>query len=79
MGSNTVRQAKRIVTIVVGFTLLAIGAALLVLPGPGWVVIFVGLTVLAGEFVWARRLLQGLQDRGASLRDAVFSRHADEP
>jgi Putative transmembrane protein (PGPGW) len=24
-------------------------------PGPGWLVIFLGLTVLAAEFVWAQR------------------------
>jgi len=30
---------------------------LLPLPGPGWVIIFFGLGVLASEFAWARRLL----------------------
>jgi tellurite resistance protein TerC len=50
-------QAKRIIKIVVGFTLLLVGLALMVLPGPATVVIPVALAILAGEFVWARWLL----------------------
>jgi tellurite resistance protein TerC len=59
---------KRLIKIVFGFTLLAIGAALLVLPGPGWLVIAFGLAVLAGEYVWARRLLDRLKKVGGMLR-----------
>ncbi len=39
------------------------GIALLPLPGPGWLIIFVGLGVLASEFEWARRLLDFAKDR----------------
>ena len=42
---------------VVGTTVLLIGLALLVLPGPAFVVIPLGLAILATEFVWARRWL----------------------
>jgi len=49
---------RRAVVAVIGFTVLAIGLAMVVLPGPAIVVIPLGLTVLATEFVWARRLLQ---------------------
>jgi uncharacterized protein (TIGR02611 family) len=51
------RGAWRTVVLVVGLTLVAVGVALLVLPGPGILVIIAGLAVLASEFVWARRLL----------------------
>lgn len=54
---KTYRQAKRLVRIVVGFTLLIIGGFMVVLPGPAFIVIPLGLVVLAGEFVWARKLL----------------------
>ena len=64
-------QAKRIVRIVVGFTLLGIGVVLLVLPGPGWLVIAAGLAVLAAEYVWAKRLLDRLKRGAGQLRDAV--------
>jgi hypothetical protein len=47
--------------IVLGFTLLTIGAAILFLPGPGWMTIGLGLVVLAAEFIWARRLLNRLR------------------
>lgn len=56
------RVAKRIVVFVIGVTLLLVGVCLLVLPGPGLLVLFLGLTVLAGEFVWARHWLQRLKD-----------------
>ncbi len=52
------RHAKRLVKVVVGFTLLVIGIALIVLPGPAFIVIPVALAILAGEFVWAKRLLR---------------------
>lgn len=49
---------RRIVVAVAGFTVLLIGLALLVLPGPAFIVIPLGLGILATEFVWARVLLK---------------------
>lgn len=65
------RQAKRTVKIVFGFTLLVMGVVMLVTPGPGWAVIFAGLAVLAAEYIWARRLLDHLKGHAARLRDSV--------
>lgn len=62
---KTLQQAKRLIKIVIGFTVLLIGLAMTVLPGPAVVVIPVGLAILATEFVWARRLLEKLK-HGAS-------------
>jgi putative transmembrane protein PGPGW len=59
---------KRLIKIVVGFTLLGIGVALLLLPGPGWLTIGLGLALLAGEYVWARNLLDRLKQVGGKLR-----------
>jgi tellurite resistance protein TerC len=64
-----IRRLKVIVTTVVGFTVLAIGVALLVLPGPGLVVIGFGLLILSAEFVWARRALDRLKDGAERVRD----------
>ena len=69
---KTVQQAKRFFTILGGFTVLLAGVVMLVTPGPGWVTIAVGLAILAGEFVWARRLLDRLKEQGGKIRDAVF-------
>jgi len=43
--------------LVIGSTVLLIGVALLVLPGPAFIVIPIGLAILATEFRWARNLL----------------------
>ena len=55
------RGAKRIVVFVLGGTVLLFGLLLLVLPGPGLLFIFLGLTVLASAFVWARLWLRRLR------------------
>lgn len=44
--------------IVVATVVILIGIVLLALPGPGWLVIFAGLGILATEFEWAARLLR---------------------
>jgi uncharacterized protein (TIGR02611 family) len=49
---------RRAVVAVIGFTVLLIGLAMVVLPGPAVVVIPLGLAILATEFLWARRLLE---------------------
>jgi uncharacterized protein (TIGR02611 family) len=51
------RLVWRIAVTVVGSAVLAIGIVLLPLPGPGWLIIFGGLGILATEYTWARRLL----------------------
>jgi len=45
-----------------------------VLPGPGWVTIALGLGLLAGEYVWARRLLDRLKKTAKDLKTTVTSK-----
>jgi uncharacterized protein (TIGR02611 family) len=71
---KTVQQAKRIMKILLGFTLLLLGAVMVFTPAPGWLIILLGLGVLAAEFVWARQLLEHLKEQGMRLRDYVFIR-----
>ena len=62
-----IRWLRRIIVAVIGFTVLLIGVAMIVLPGPAIVVIPLGLAILATEFVWARRVLKkakGYFDKG---------------
>ena len=47
----------RIGITVIGVAIVAIGIVLLPLPGPGWLIIFAGLGVLATEYAWAAALL----------------------
>ena len=49
--------------LVVGGTVVLIGVAMLVLPGPAFIVIPAGIAILATEFVWARRLLRKVKAR----------------
>ena len=55
------RQARRLIVFVIGGTVLLFGIALLVLPGPAFVVIPMGLGILSLEFVWARVWLRKLR------------------
>lgn len=65
---RTLGQAKRMIATVIGFTILAAGIAMIVLPGPAIVVIPVGLAVLATEFIWARKLLDTVKERIERMR-----------
>ena len=60
-------MARRIFRSIIGFTVLAIGIALIVLPGPAIVVIPVGLAILATEYAWARRYLSKFKQGGEKL------------
>jgi uncharacterized protein (TIGR02611 family) len=71
---KTVEQAKRYLKIVVGFTLLVVGLAMVFSPAPGLLVMILGLGILAAEFVWAKRLLNHLKEQGERLRQSVFAR-----
>jgi tellurite resistance protein TerC len=53
-----IRWLRRVIVAVIGFTVLLIGVAMIVLPGPAVVVIPLGFAILATEFVWARRILK---------------------
>jgi Ca2+-transporting ATPase len=55
-------RLRRILIMIVGCTVLLVGLALLVLPGPAFIVIPLGLAILATEFVWARALLKRARD-----------------
>ena len=68
---QTLERSKRWLKIIVGFALLAIGTAMLVLPGPGIVAIALGLAILSVEYVWARRLLDRMKQQAGAARDAL--------
>ena len=51
---------KKITVAIIGGTVLLIGVALIVLPGPAFLVLPAGLAILATEFLWARRWLEKL-------------------
>jgi len=72
MPLRTVDQVRRVFRVIARFTLLLVGVVMLITPGPGWLTIFLGLGLLAAEFVWARRLMDRIKREGGRVRDAVW-------
>ena len=59
---KNIKTIKRIIITIIGFTVLVVGMAMIVLPGPAFIVIPLGLAILASEFLWARRLLKRIRN-----------------
>jgi Putative transmembrane protein (PGPGW) len=70
------RSGKRIAVTIAGFAVLLAGIVLLVLPGPGWLLIFLGLAILATEYMWAARLLETAKKKAEQAKDAVLRKKA---
>jgi len=64
---------KRFTVTIVGVALLLLGAAMMVLPGPGILVIVGGLAVLATEYVWARRMLKTARAKAEEVQEAAVA------
>ena len=69
--SITYRWARRIAVSVIGGTLLLVGVAMMVLPGPALVVIPLALGVLGIEFAWARRWLRKVRATAGGIVNGV--------
>lgn len=74
----TLRQLKKIITLVVGSTILLAGMAMLILPGPAFVVIPIGLAILGKEFLWAREWYEKIKDQGKSILDKISGNNRDK-
>jgi tellurite resistance protein TerC len=64
----SLRGARRIAIALIGSTTLLLGVAMLIMPGPGLLVIPIGLALLSIEFVWARRWLARIRKATATPR-----------
>ena len=51
----------KVLVTALGLAIVALGLLLVPLPGPGWLIVFLGLTLLGSEYHWARRLLAWLR------------------
>jgi uncharacterized protein (TIGR02611 family) len=74
--TENIKIVRRVIVSVVGATVLLIGVALLVLPGPAFIVIPVGLAILATEYAWARRWLKKVRRMASSV---VSNRGRERP
>jgi uncharacterized protein (TIGR02611 family) len=59
-------RVYRSVVAVLGLVVVVIGLIAVPAPGPGWLIVFIGVSIWASEFEWAQRLLYWGKDR---LRD----------
>jgi hypothetical protein len=59
---------KKFIVALFGGTVLLVGIALLVLPGPGLPIVAAGIAILATEFLWARRALRNAKGAVAKAR-----------
>ena len=76
---NTVPGVKKIAVAVIGGTVLLFGIALIVLPGPAFLVIPAGLAILATEFVWARRWLLKVREMASRAKSKLTWRATPAP
>ncbi len=65
MNKTPIKRATRIAA---GGGLVLIGIPMLVLPGPGLLTIFAGITVVSSEFEWAERVVEKVKEKTARLR-----------
>jgi uncharacterized protein (TIGR02611 family) len=68
------RITWRIAVTVLGVAIIVAGIVLLPLPGPGWLIIFAGLGLLATEYEWAARLLRFARAKVSAWTDWVATR-----
>lgn len=74
----TYRAARRIVVAVVGATVVLIGVVMLLTPGPGLVVIPLGLAILSIEFAWAKLWLKRVRERISEHNSGRRARRAEQ-
>lgn len=67
--SGLLTPIRKGIVFVLGISVVIVGIAMIVLPGPATVVIPSGLAILATEFVWARRWLKYLKRRAQEVAD----------
>jgi uncharacterized protein (TIGR02611 family) len=70
-------NGKRIAVSLLGLVLVLAGLAMLVLPGPGVLLLIAGLAVLATEYVWAQRMLNYAKRKAGQARDSALGRKRD--
>jgi uncharacterized protein (TIGR02611 family) len=63
------KSARRVIVLIAGGACIIAGIFMLVLPGPGWATIFLGLAIMATEFEWAERARAGIIKRFKNLID----------
>ena len=67
-------DGKRIAVAILGGSVLVIGIIAIPYPGPGWLIVFAGLGILATEFEWAKRVLEYARGRYDAWQEWLANR-----
>jgi len=70
MGLDLGRRGRRVALEVLGWLLVAGGIAALVLPGPGLLMLFAGLAILANQYEWAERRVEPVKKKALETAEA---------
>jgi tellurite resistance protein TerC len=77
----TYKTARRVVVLAVGSTIVLFGIVMLVTPGPGLIVIPIGLAILGAEFAWARiwlrKVRESISNQNSKYQASRAERHRD--
>lgn len=76
--SETLKLVRRLVIAITGLVVLLVGVLMLVLPGPAFVVIPMGLAILSLEFAWAGMLLKRVRKQLSDVASRAAGRRVDE-
>jgi tellurite resistance protein TerC len=71
LATLTLRQARRVVILVIGSTFLLLGLIMIVAPGPGFLTVFLALSVLGLEFAWARIWLVRTKEQINAVKEDI--------
>ncbi len=66
---RTLKQFKKILVAIAGFTVLIIGLLMIFTPGPSVLVIPFGLSILATEFIWAKKMFEKFKATVQNIRN----------
>jgi uncharacterized protein (TIGR02611 family) len=73
------RSGRRLGVSLAGFAVLAAGLVMMLTPGPGLLLIIVGLAILGTEYAWAKRLLEKAREQARKARQRMRRRRGAEP
>lgn len=65
--------ARKIIVGVIGFSVLIVGIAMIILPGPAVIVIPLGLLILASEFLWAKKWLDRIKSQAQKIKGKILA------
>ena len=73
--SQVVSIVRKVAVLVVGVPIVVIGIILVPLPGPGLLIMFVGLFIISLEFEWAQKHVDNIKARLGALVDKARSKN----